>query len=156
MIGQFAGIAAVTAIAGLAALVSLIIPATYIGLLGFAPIAIGVRRLLGPRREEPAETRLPDRMGLWAMVAATMATGGDNIAVYTVMFATENPTQITTTASVCAVMTGLWCFLAHSIVNHPAITVPVRRWGPAVLPFVMIGIGLLVVYKAHTLRLVGL
>lgn len=148
VVGQFAGIAALTAISGMAALVSLVIPAPYLGLLGFAPIAIGVRRLLGLRGQTADEARPLARSGALAVVAATMATGGDNIAVYTSMFATQKPAQIALTVAICAPMTAIWCFLAHSLISQPAMEAPIRRWGSVVLPFVLIGFGLLVVYKA--------
>ena len=135
VVGQFAGIAALTAISGMAALVSLVIPAPYLGLLGL-------------RGQTADEARPLARSGALAVVAATMATGGDNIAVYTSMFATQKPAQIALTVAICAPMTAIWCFLAHSLISQPAMEAPIRRWGSVVLPFVLIGFGLLVVYKA--------
>ena len=48
------------------------------------------------------------------------------------------------TASVFAVLTAAWCGLAHWLVNHPTVGAPIRRYGHRVLPFVLIGVGVMV------------
>jgi cadmium resistance protein CadD (predicted permease) len=45
VIGQYAGITALYIISAIAALISLVIPPVYIGLLGLAPMAIGAKKL---------------------------------------------------------------------------------------------------------------
>src|SRR6266481_1625840 len=45
VIGQYAGVSALCAVSAIAALISLVIPPAYIGLLGLIPIAIGVKKL---------------------------------------------------------------------------------------------------------------
>jgi hypothetical protein len=42
-----------------------------------------------------------------------MANGGDNIAVYTALFASRGGFEVATIGIVFAVMTGLWCFAAR-------------------------------------------
>ena len=42
------------------------------------------------------------------------------------------------------VMTALWCALAHWLVNHPTLGAPIRRYGHRILPFVLIGVGVMV------------
>lgn len=46
VLGQYMGISTLYLISALAALVSLVIPASYIGLLGLAPIAIGIKKAM--------------------------------------------------------------------------------------------------------------
>jgi hypothetical protein len=57
VIGQYAGISALYIISVVAALISLVIPPAYIGLLGLAPVAIGIKKLYcltrNQRMEEP-------------------------------------------------------------------------------------------------------
>src|SRR2546426_5642349 len=58
VVGQFAGIAGLIGLSLLGALVALIVPTGYIGLMGVVPIAIGMRRLWrhgvdGADRDEP-------------------------------------------------------------------------------------------------------
>ncbi|PRY30119.1 cadmium resistance transporter [Pseudosporangium ferrugineum] len=65
-VGQYAGIAALVAVSGLAAVGLTIVPDPWTGLLGLVPVALGVRGLIGrgaarrtPRRRSPPGTRWP-------------------------------------------------------------------------------------------------
>jgi len=75
------------------------------GLLGIAPIVIGVKKLVtfkrknesGPKSEEAAQDKEKSNNLAFAGVAAvTFSNGGDNIGVYTPLFAKYNAaSQIT-------------------------------------------------------------
>src|ERR1700737_1735572 len=52
VIGQYTGVGTLYAISAIAALISLAIPPAYIGLLGLAPVAIGVKKLTKLRRRK--------------------------------------------------------------------------------------------------------
>jgi len=45
VIGQYAGVSVICAVSAIVALISLVIPPTYIGLLGLIPIGIGAKKL---------------------------------------------------------------------------------------------------------------
>jgi cadmium resistance protein CadD (predicted permease) len=45
VVGQYVGVCALYLISAMAALISLVIPTAYIGLLGLAPITIGIKKL---------------------------------------------------------------------------------------------------------------
>ena len=51
------------------------------------------------------------------------------------------------------VMTVLWCFLAHAIVNHPKWGLPICSYGHRLAPIVRIGIGVLILYQASSFEL---
>jgi cadmium resistance protein CadD (predicted permease) len=159
VIGQYAGVSTLYAISALAALISLIIPPAYIGLLGVAPIAIGMRKLYNLRRRQKKEegrgssTEAHGRR--LAVAAVTMANGGDNIAVYTALFATRGGYEVPAIGIVFAVMTGLWCLAAHWLVNHRALGGPIRRYAHRVVPFVLIGLGILILVRTGTLQLLN-
>ena len=72
-----------------------------------------------------------------------MANGGDNIAVYTALFASRGVSDILTIGIVFAVMTGLWCVAAHWFVNHKALRGPIQRQAHRIVPFVLVGLGVL-------------
>jgi cadmium resistance protein CadD (predicted permease) len=160
VIGQCAGVSTLYAVSAIAALISLIIPPTYIGLLGLAPIVIGMRKLYNPWRsrkneeERSSSTEAHGRM--LAVAAVTMANGGDNIAVYTALFATRSVYEVPAIGIVFAIMTGLWCLAAHWLVNHRALGAPIRRDAHRVVPFVLIGLGILILVRAGTLQFVKL
>jgi cadmium resistance protein CadD (predicted permease) len=50
-------------------------------------------------------------------------------------------------------MTGLWCLLARTLVHHPTIGAPIRHYGNPIAAFVLIGVGILVMYESDSFRL---
>jgi cadmium resistance protein CadD (predicted permease) len=159
VIGQYAGVGALYAVSAIAALISLVIPPAYIGLLGLAPIAIGVKKLSnrwsGKEKKEQDLQRVSStgaRGRTLAVAAVTMANGGDNIAVYTALFATRSGYEVPVIGVVFAVMTGLWCLAAHWLVNHRALGAPIRHHAHRVVPFILIGLGVLILVKTSTFR----
>jgi cadmium resistance protein CadD (predicted permease) len=157
VIGQYAGVSMLYAISAIAALISLIIPPAYIGLLGVVPIAIGVRKLYNlwcSRKKEEYSSRTDAHGRSLAVAAVTMANGGDNIAVYTALFATRSGFEVPAIGVVFAIMTGLWCLAAHWLVNHRALGAPIRRYAHRVVPFVLIGLGFLILARSGTFHLV--
>jgi cadmium resistance protein CadD (predicted permease) len=55
VVGQYVGVCALYLISAMAALISLVIPTAYIGLLGFAPIAIGIKKRYYQWRKQETE-----------------------------------------------------------------------------------------------------
>ena len=82
------------------------------------------------------------------MAIVTMANGGDNIGVYTPSFAIRSASEIAVIALIFVVITALWCFLAHTMVNHPKLGLLIRRYGHRLAPVVLIGLGMLILYQA--------
>jgi cadmium resistance protein CadD (predicted permease) len=160
VLGQYVGITALFGASVVASLLSLVIPRAYIGLLGMVPISIGGNKLFElyqqrDRTEETLEQQADaNRNGRVATVAlVTLVNGGDNIGVYTPSFAIRSAQKIIVIALVFAVMTALWCFVAHAIVNHPKLGSPIRRYGHRVTPVVLVGLGVLILYQAGSFEL---
>jgi cadmium resistance protein CadD (predicted permease) len=141
VLGQYAGIGALFAVSSVASLFALALPAGYVCLLGALPVLLGLKLLLAGTPDAPETT---PRSGILPVAAATVANGGDNIGVYVPLFATSNPFEIGLYGAIFAVMTGLWCMAAHWLVRHPAAGPPIRRHGPAVAPFILIALGLVI------------
>jgi cadmium resistance transport/sequestration family protein len=161
VVGQYVGLGALTLICVIAALVALVIPSQYIGLLGLLPIALGVKELIEQWRDaddddDADEARVSAASSIGKITAVSMVTianGGDNIGVYIPVFATRSAAELVVIVSVFAVMTGVWCVLAHWLVSHRTIGAPLRRYGHRALPYVLIGLGVLILYQAGTLAL---
>jgi cadmium resistance protein CadD (predicted permease) len=160
VIGQYVGIAALFGVSVAVSMLSLVIPGAYMGLLGIAPIVIGGKRLLDlyrsrDRTEESLKVHPVSRayMRTTAVALVTIANGGDNIGVYTPTFAIRSGHEIAMIALVFAVMTALWCFIAHSIVNHPKLGAPIRRYGHRVAPIVLICLGFLILFQSGSVQL---
>lgn len=136
--GTYAGIGVLYGVSALGSLVALIIPAGTIALLGLVPMAIGLKQLL--TRENPEETA-PSAHGVLAVAGINIAAGGDNIGVYTPLFAASSGPAIALYGALFAVLTGLLCWAAHRLVSHPSLGAPVRRYGPRLVPWVLIALG---------------
>jgi cadmium resistance protein CadD (predicted permease) len=153
--GQILGMAGIVAISLAAAWAALAISPGRVGLLGLAPIVIGVGKLL--RRGKGDEEGQPAAGGILQVAAVTVVNGGDNIAAYTPIFATQGSREMIATLAIFAVLTLVWCFVALWLVRHTALGKPLRRYGHVLLPFILIGLGVLILYRSGAANLaVGL
>jgi cadmium resistance protein CadD (predicted permease) len=153
--GQILGMAAIVAISLAAAWAALAISPGRVGLLGLAPIVIGVGKLL--RRGKSDEEGHPTAVGILQVAAVTVVNGGDNVAGYTPIFATQGSREMIATLAIFAVLTLVWCFVALWLVRHTALGKPLRRYGHVLLPFILIGLGGLILYRSGAVNLaVGL
>ena len=164
VLGQYIGIGLLIAISALGSLISLVVPPYTIGLLGIVPIAIGTRRLvqiiikgdktsvppsMDAAKESNNKKRNKQFLPFLAVAAVTFSNGGDNIGVYTPMFAQYNSvSQVTTLIVVFMLMTAVWCIAAYYLVNHPLVASRIRRIGHVVMPFVLIGLGIYILAQA--------
>ena len=158
-VGQYLGIAALVAVSIVASLVSLILAPPLVGLLGVLPILIGVKKLFELRRASEIEARAdhPARSGAFGQIASvavvTVANGGDNLGIYAPLFATQSASEIAVMVIVFAVMTALWIAIAYRLVSHPTLGAPIRRYGNFAVPFVLMGLGVYVLYDAKAFDL---
>jgi cadmium resistance protein CadD (predicted permease) len=152
----------------------LIIPHTWIGLLGFLPVAIGINHLLNRESEEEvvqtvsvdfksrAESPPHYKKSLLATLrdpqtyrvsAVTVANGGNNIGIYVPLFASSNLTSLSVILCVCYSAIGLWCFLSYNLTRNPIMAKVLARHGRKVFPFVLIYLGFSILLKSETYRL---
>ena len=148
--GQFAGVAALFLASASGSLLSLVIPKAYLGLLGILPIVIGIRKLSDLSHDASAPEN-SSQGSVAGVTLVTIANGGDNIAIYIPVFAVHSGAEIAVIAMVFVAMTALWCMLAHWMVNHRRFGAPLRRYGHIFAPLVLIGLGLVIIYKAGTM-----
>jgi cadmium resistance protein CadD (predicted permease) len=149
--GQILGMAAIVAISLAAASVALAISPAHVGLLGLAPILIGIGKLL--RLGKTKEESQPTAVGVLQVATITIVNGGDNVAAYTPIFATQGSREMSATIAIFAALTLAWCFAALGLVRHTALGKPLRRYGHILLPFILIGLGGLILYRSGALRL---
>jgi cadmium resistance protein CadD (predicted permease) len=156
--GQYAGLAVLFIVSAAGALLSLVIPSAYLGLLGIFPILVGIGKLLELRhdRAEASPTKdLVATTGSYGNIASvalvTVANGGDNIGVYIPSFAVHSGSQVAIIAVVFVAMTALLCMLAHWMVSHPRLGAPLRRYGHIFAPLVLIALGILIIHNAGSI-----
>lgn len=150
VVGQYAGLAVLFLVSAGGALLSLVVPKSYLGLLGIFPILIGVKKLI-ELRHKGSEPESSSHGSIAGVALVTIANGGDNIGVYVPSFAVHAGGEIAIIAAVFAAMTALWCILAHWMVNHRRFGVPLRRYGHILAPLVLIGLGISIIYSAGSL-----
>ena len=160
VLGQFLGIGALVALSFAGALAALVIPPAYLGLLGLVPIALGLKKLWELRRgsseEDEAELTAHPAAGahrVLSVAGVTLANGGDNIGVYVPMLATRSAQERFVVVVVFAVMTGVWCLVAHALVRHRTLGAPLRRFGRIALPWVLVAVGLVILLEGGTVGL---
>ncbi len=149
--GQILGMAIIVAISLAAASVAVGISPAHVGLLGLAPIVIGIGKLL--RLGKAQDGGQPTAAGILQVATVTVVNGGDNIAAYTPIFATEGRLEMSATLAIFAILTLAWCFAALGLVRHTALGKPLRRYGHVLLPFILIGLGGLILYRSGAVSL---
>lgn len=156
--GQVVGLATLVVVSYLASLLNLIIPREYIGLLGIAPVFIGIRTLFHKVDDDHAEAEkkafsrnVGEKMFNVAMV--TIANGADNISVYTPYFASQSPQALIVTAVVFTLMTAVWCIFASMLVQHPNWGPFIKKYAHRVVPFVLIALGVFIMQQAGSIAL---
>ncbi|HEY1175157.1 MAG TPA: cadmium resistance transporter [Phytomonospora sp.] len=148
-LGQYLGIAALTAVSVLAASGLSIVPDGDVGLLGLVPLALGVRGLVTAIRSRDGDPAPVAASGLLAVAGVTIANGADNISVYTPVFRTIGPAATVLTVAVFAVGVAVWCAAGSLLGSHPKVIAVVERYGKWLVPAVFIGIGLLILGEAY-------
>jgi cadmium resistance protein CadD (predicted permease) len=160
-LGQYLGIAGLYGVCVAGSLISLVVPPVYIGLLGLAPIVIGLTKVWKlrtgvdssePDTKEPAEKR-GGSGHVVAVAAITLANGGDNISIYTPLFSTRSAHDVAVIGVVFALMTAVWLGAAYYLTHHPTLGAPIRRYGRRLVPFVLIALGVLILHEAGTWQL---
>lgn len=162
VLGQFLGIGALVVASAVAALLALAVPEGWIGLLGLVPLGLGLQRLFALRRagteseeqdtlaaEQSVERRTHSQV--LAVAGVTVANGGDNLGVYIPLFASATG-AIPVYAAIFAVMTAMWCWLADRLVNNRWVGERVRHYGHRALPFVLIFLGLYILFDTPILQ----
>lgn len=157
MLGQVLGFSLLVLVSLLGVLGCQALPQGSLGLLGLLPIGLGLRRWQQACGSETASRTSadggdasPGLIGagplaeLLGMAGLTVANGSDNIGVYLPLFAHADRSAVTVTLITFAAVLALWMALAWGLTRHPALAPLLRRYGSALVPAVLIGLGLLI------------
>ncbi len=146
---------------------SLVFPRPWIGMLGIIPIAIGISRLLNREEDDTDETVTIERPQgsvvsnllspqTYSVAAITFANGGDNIGIYVPLFASNTLEELLVIIGTFFSLVAVWCYTAYRLTRLPAIAHTLTRYGNQLVPFVLIGLGILILIDSHTLENRGL
>ncbi len=167
VIGQYLGFGALVVASLSGYFGGLLMPRDWIGMLGILPIAIGLNRLFIPETEEDevVENQLKKSSSwfsnllspqVYSVAAVTFANGGDNVGIYVPLFAACTWESLLVILGVFFLMVGVWCYTAYRLIQVPAIADSLSRYGNYLVPFVLIGLGILIMIDSHTLENRGL
>jgi cadmium resistance transport/sequestration family protein len=149
----------------------LFVPKEWIGLLGILPIVIGVSQLFNRDRSDIEVQTLSDQFNAptarspfsklttlltpqtYSVAAVTLANGGDNIGIYVPLFANCDLPTLLLILAVFLVLVGVWCYVSYRLTRFPAIAHVLTRYGHAIVPFVLIGLGMFILLESKTYRL---
>jgi cadmium resistance protein CadD (predicted permease) len=82
-------------------------------------------------------------------VAAVTFSGGEEIGIYTAVFATNSETsEIAIIVSIAIILTAFWCGVASYLVKHSFLAKRFRSIARKGLPFVLIGLGIYILAEA--------
>jgi len=154
-LGQFAGIGTLVLLSVAAALLARQAPPGYVALLGLAPLGLGIRRLLTSTADDDPELDIPEERAGWGTVLAisaiTLANGGDNLGVYIPLFAHSTLAALALILSVFALLILVWVGIGWWLTQQAPGAERVRQVGKHLLPWVLIGLGLLILWEARLL-----
>lgn len=169
-VGKYLGFAALIAASLPGFFGGLIVPKAWIGLLGLVPIAIGISHLVNRENEEndvqavsgefnrESNSPVSKLANLFNpqtlnVAAVTVANGGDNIGIYLPLFASSDLPSLVVILAVFSVMVGVWSYAAYRLTRQRAIARILTRYTQAVVPFVLIGLGIFILIESGTYRL---
>lgn len=172
-IGQYLGFIAIIILSLPGFFGGLIIPKELIGLLGLLPIFIGIKQLINRAQEntEVQNTNI-DILGsshpnkifsfllsilhpkTYTVAAVTIANGGDNISIYIPLFAGQDFPGLAIISTVFFTMVAVWCAIAYLLSRQATIGYMLTHYGKNFVPFVLIGLGLLIMYERGSFTLI--
>jgi cadmium resistance transport/sequestration family protein len=147
--GQYLGMAGLITISLAGYFARLIIPHKWIGLLGLAPIGIGIRKLIDWQRGEGGDTKkTTSAASVFTVAAITFANGGDNVGIYVPLFANSDAPALLITLITFAALIAVWCVAGYYVGNHPAVKRIIDGYGHVLVPFVLIGLGIYIIIES--------
>lgn len=157
--GQLLGISTLIIISMIGSLIGFFIHQSYIGLLGFIPVYLGIKGIYNLFHNEANDESKPidqnnQQNKILTVAGVTIANGGDNIGIYVPLFATLTWINKVTMTGIFLGMTILWCVLARYFVKHPVVAKVVAKYGHLVTPIVLVLIGIYILYENKTIELI--
>ncbi|HEM3586902.1 TPA: cadmium resistance transporter [Streptococcus suis] len=119
-----------------------------LGLLGFVPILLGARILF----ENEEETEIPDsKIGLLSIMFISLASGVDNLGIFTPYFTTLSTLETFLTAGLILLETVAICYLAEKFGSLHSISEFIEKYEKMILPTIFIVLGIYILFEFGTM-----
>ncbi len=154
-IGQFLGIVLLVIISVTSVLLVQLIPLFGIGLMGLIPIGLGIKKLieLQDSSKSDNQTKKLKYMSIISVTGITIANGGDDIGVFTPLFAKYSTSgEVVFLFISFMILTGIWCLITHYFIKHPFVASQVDRLSHVISPFALIILGIYIVLDSFVFR----
>ena len=162
ILGQYVGMGLLLAVSLFASLIALVIPHNLIGLIGLLPIAIGFKELVELRNAATVDEYVDSNKVInrlsnsrwrtylpFLVVASVTFFGGEEIGIYTSVFATYNDLlEIIIIVIAVMALTGVWCVIGSYLVNHTLLATRFRRIADKALPLILMVLGTYILAEA--------
>lgn len=162
VLGQYIGFGTLIIVSIMASFINLIVPSSIISLMGFLPILIGIKNLLEIKNIhddfkdlESFNERNGRTYPAFKVALVTIANGGDNIGVYIPLMSSVNTWDTLGITLSFLILTGIWCFLSYKLVHNRLVGQKILSYGHLILPFVLIGIGIIILYTGGGISLLA-
>ncbi|MBT1697602.1 cadmium resistance transporter [Fulvivirgaceae bacterium PWU4] len=167
--GQYMGIIALILLSIAGALIGIVVPLPYIGLLGLFPIYLGVAKIVSHVKnkaddDEGNALTIKKRKGgllsnmigqeAFGIAAITIANGGDNIGIYVPLFAKASLPELGITTLIFLALVYVWLAIAAYATSHPVVTDRLKKYNHILFPAVLIGLGVYIIIDSGTYRFV--
>ena len=153
--GQYLGFSALVLISLVGFFGGHMLPRPWVGFLGIVPILVGVHRCVR-RHDPPVHTKASGTASVATVAAVTFANGGDNIGVYTPLFASSDAARLVVTLITFYLLLALWCFVGCGVPRHPVVGRALSHYGHIVVPFVLVALGFYIMSESGTFKLLRL
>jgi cadmium resistance protein CadD (predicted permease) len=151
VVGQYLGFAGILSVSVLGALGAQLLPESAIAYWGLLPLLLGLRAAWSAWRQhrggDAGGAEDYDGVGVMTVATVTFANGGDNIGVYVPVFAIAGLSGMAGYSVVFLICVAVWCALARYVATRPAVANLLSRWGHAIMPVVLIAIGLVILVE---------
>ncbi|KAB2441305.1 cadmium resistance transporter [Bacillus luti] len=153
VIGQYFGFSLIISLSIIGSLSSFFIPVSWIGLLGFVPIYMGVKGLLSIRSNKSNEVIDNVSGSLFKVASITLANGADNISIYIPMLASQTLEANIITLIIFFSMIAIWCCISYILIRTPILAKVLEKNGHIIVPIVLIGLGIFILFRSDTITL---
>ncbi|HDR7778778.1 TPA: cadmium resistance transporter [Bacillus tropicus] len=153
VIGQYLGFSVIIFLSIIGSLSSFFISISWIGLLGFVPIYMGIKGLFSLRSNKSNEVIDNTSGSLFKVAAITLSNGADNISIYIPMFTSQSLEANFVTLIIFFCMIAIWCFISYTLLRAPILAKVLERNCHIIVPIVLIGLGMFILFRSNTIEL---